>query len=496
MSSESQRYFGSKWGVYLRAPDIYFELQDRFGDRMVPLEELAVIKRGITSGCDKFFFVRDITERCLAEVPVAREFRSIYGIQRVQTDKIRIVLAGDKSPHLIEAQHLEPEVHNLMETSGVFGIRIRPEDLTRQILLCSEPKSRLTKTRVLKYIEWGEREGFHNGATCASRAKARPWYDLNPGRRGDVFWPMAQQYRHLAPLNRGKLICNHNLFDIHTGLKTKPEVLCGILNSTIVAMHKHFFGRLAGTEGNLKTEVVDVKMMLVPDPRNASKVVERRIRDAVNAMSKRPTRNLPDEFELADRRALDDAVFELLGEVDPEARRELRDRLYAEMTAMYRAIRKKELLAIENKKRTKRGSTLSADQMAAEIWADLDPSLVRRFPEDFFDEAEPTEEIDLPEGRCKLVSSPLMGQAGIDIDGTHIELGDERRAELAKAVLDSGRRGAVPIPTDPDVCAQVLPRYRAYYDQVTAEFSHLVAQKTADEKMQAKVIAILKCRLA
>ncbi len=495
MGTESRPYFGSKWGVYLRAPDFFFELQDRFGARMVPLGEIADVRFGVKTGADRLFFVRDITDRCLAEVPEARKFRAKYGIQRVQADKIRIVRAGDKSIHLIEAEYLEPEVHNLMETSGVFGIRINPEDLTRQILLCSKPKSKLRRTRVLKYIEWGEREGFHTGSTCAVRAKSRPWYDLNVGSRGDVFWPMAQQYRHLAPLNEGSLICNHNLFDVFATPDTKPKVLCGILNSTVVAMHKHFFGRLAGTEGNLKTEVVDVTMMPVPDPRHASKLVQRRISDAVEAVCERQTRNLPDEFDLADRQALDDVVLELLGVTDQQVRRNLRDRLYAEMTNLYRTIREKELRAIENKKQTKRGSKLSPEQMATELWNDLDPGLVRRLPEDFFGNPEPVEEIDLPEGKCKLLSSPLTGQAGLDIDGTHIELGDERRAELAKAIFDSGRRGTVPIPMDPDLCAQILTRYRAYLDQVTAEFNYLVSQKTANEKMQAKVVGILKHRL-
>jgi len=465
---------------------------------MVPLAKVAIVKNGIKTGCDPFFFVRDITDRCLAEVRSPRKFRAKDGIQRVQTDKIRIVRAGDKSIHLIEAEYLEPEVHNLMETSGVFGIRINPEDLTRQILLCSKPKSKLRRTRVLKYIEWGERESFHKGPSCAGRAKARLWYDLSPGERGDIFWPEAHQYRHLAPFNERKLVCNHKLFDVLARNAVDPAVLCGILNSTIVAMHKQFFGRLAGTEGNLQTAVVDISVMPVPDPRHASKLVQQRISDVLDAMCKQQTRNLPDEFDLADRQAPGDAVLELLGETDQKVRRNLRDRLYAEMNNLYRTIREKELRAIENKKQTKRGSKLSPEQMATELWNDLEPSLVRRFPEDFCGNPQPTptEEIELPEGKCKLLSSPLTGQAGLDIDGTHIELGDERRAELAKAIFDSGRRGTVPIPMDPELCAQILKRYREYDAQITAEFHRLVSQKTANEKMQAKVVAILKHRLA
>ena len=485
-------YTGGKWGLYLRAPDLFFELQKRYGARLVLLPSIADIKRGVTSGADKFFFVRDITDACLKDTPSPREFRAKYGIQRVQADRIRIVRAGDRSVHLLERKYLEPEVHNLMETNGVFGIRISRDELRLTVVLCSKPKEKLKKTRILKYIRWGEREGFHKRPTCASRAL---WYDLAPGRRGDMFWPMAQQYRHLVPLNEPKLVCNHNLFDVFALDGVDPDVLCGVLNSTIVALMKHLYGRLAGTEGNLKTEVIDVKMMTVPDPRRASTDVQQRIADSVRRMARRPARNLPDEFEFPDRQDLDDAVLELLGETDPAERRRLRDELYREMTAMYKAIREKELLAIENKKRTKRGSKLSAEQIAQEVWNALDTSLLRRFPEEFFDDDEPVDHVELVDGKCTVVDNSLLGQVGIDINGRYIQLGDERRAHLVKAVFDAGRRGRVRIPIDAELCRKTQVGYRAYHDQVLAEFAHQAAQKTANEKLQAKVVALLKHRL-
>lgn len=489
----SSPYRGGKWGLYVRAPDLFFKFQERYGGRLVPLSEVAEVRFGVKTGADKFFFVRDITDECLKETPDPREFRAKYGIQPVQGDRMRIVKAGDGSAHLIEAAYLEPQVHNLMENNGVFGIRIRPEDLRLKIVLCSKSKDRLKNTHILKYIQWGEREGFHTRPTCASR---EPWYDVKPGRRGDMFWPMAQQYRHLAPLNDPRLICNHNLFDVFARKDIETKVLCGILNSTVVAMMKHLFGRLAGTEGNLKTEVVDAKMMVVPDPRTPANGVKQRIIGAVEQMARRQTRNLPDEFELADRQQLDDAVLELLGENDPNERRWLRDELYREMTAMYRAIRDKELQMIEYKKQTKRGSKLSAERIAQEVWDSLDPSLVRRFPEDFFDPNEPADAVELRDGKCRLVDNSLLGQVGIDIDGHYIEVGDVRRAHLVKAILESGRRGRVPIPCDGDLCRTTEQRYRSYCDQVAAEFAHLTAQKTANEKLQAKVVTNLRHRLA
>lgn len=490
------RYVGGKWGLYLRAPALFFDLHDRYGEHFSALGDVGRVRCGVKSGCDSFFFVRDVTDECLKETPDPRKFRAKYGIQRTQADKVRIVLAGDGSQHLIEAEYLEPEVHNLMENNGVFGVCINPADLRLKALYCGRPKESSKGTHVLHHIQWGEREGLNKGPSCSGRTPTRQWYDITCEERGDVFWPEGHQYRHLAPLNRPKLLCNHKVFDVFAKKGVSPEVLCGVLNSTVVALHKHIFGRTAGTEGNLQTAVADMRLMPIPNPQGCPDSVRRRIVAALDAMAQRHTRNLPDEFELPDRRALDDAVLELLGVTDAGERQGLRQRLYDDMDAMYKAIREKELLAIENKKKVARGSTISVADMAKEIWDSLDPSLLRRFPEDFFDAAEPVDRIEIGEGKFKAVSQPLMGHVGIEVDDRYTELGDERRLRLAKTIHEGGRHGAVPIPRTPDLCAAITSRYRAYHDQVLAEFTQRVAEKTASEKMQARVVAALMHRLA
>ena len=62
----ASEYFGGKWGVYLRAPDLWFDLIDRFGDRFTSLGELAEIRFGVKSGKDDFFYPKDTTDECLA----------------------------------------------------------------------------------------------------------------------------------------------------------------------------------------------------------------------------------------------------------------------------------------------------------------------------------------------------------------------------------------------------------------------------------------------
>jgi len=52
-----------KWGKFLRAPDVYFEILKKCKGKFVPLKELAKVRFGIKPGITKFFFLtRDTIE--------------------------------------------------------------------------------------------------------------------------------------------------------------------------------------------------------------------------------------------------------------------------------------------------------------------------------------------------------------------------------------------------------------------------------------------------
>jgi hypothetical protein len=241
-------------------------------------------------------------------------------------------------------------------------VEVHAPDCDRMILLVEQPLSALKGTWVARYLRHGETQAFASGkskpvpvpkrSTCAARD---PWYDLTKLLKpGIAFWPMAHHYRHVIPFNPESLICNHRMFDVLVGQSTDPRLLAGILNSTIVALWKTYYGRFTGTEGSLDTEVIDVRALEVPDQRMVSPGHGERIREAFEHLAERPIGRLveeqlmdyhspeharviasgplrlADEFRQPDRRALDDAVFELLGAADPAHRRELVDRLYAE----------------------------------------------------------------------------------------------------------------------------------------------------------------------
>jgi hypothetical protein len=506
-------YAGGKWGIYLRAPDIFFKLLDRCGSRLVPLGQLAEIRFGVKSGADDFFFVRDVTEeeilKCsagiLPEPPpevlesseqraqwieaakknpqIARRFKEKHGVRLADTKRVRVVESGDGSRHLIEAEYLEPEVHSLME---IDSVGIDPAKLSRKILLVADPPEKLGGTHVLKYIKWGEREGFDQGSTVQQRAATRQWYDLKPRERGQLVWPKSQQYRHVIALNSRGIVLNCNLYEVYTR-RLDPEVFAGILNSTVVALSKHQFGRFMGREGNLKTEIVDVEMMLVPHPRFSDTETDLQIREALRSMSQRLTLPLIEEFDHLDRQVLDDAVLRVLGLVDDGERKSMQGSLYREFTRIYTEIRQAELEMQEFRRLTARRDRASPRTIAEEIWEEFDKTQLRSFPANFVPGGEPVDTVNLPAGKPKVLDD-LFHKATLQVNGNLIKLGSKARTDFAAKIVELGYYGEMPIPKADRACERALEAYRRYEAQMEFRFKDLAEERSANPEVQSRIV--------
>lgn len=530
-AKENGDYHAGKWGRYVRAPDIYFEIMRRFGRRFVPLGEVATIRRGITSGCDAFFMPKDVTGDILAKHEADRLFPRYAGgapRKEVESGKLKIIEAGDGSIHPIEARYLAPEVHSLMKVDRPV---VRASDLDRVVLLVKEPMDKL-KTKwpwVWRYLRYGMTATFESKksrhvpvpkrSTCAARD---PWYDLTGlVRPGIALWPMAQQYRHIIAGNPEGLVCNHNLFDIASAELSALEAksLVAILNSTLVGLFKTFYGRFAGTEGNLKTEVVDVNLLEVPDPRGISKDLAKRLTDALNRMSHRevgrlveeqlmdchtPDRArriaagplvLSDELHQRDRQDLDDAVFELLGVTDPGERADLVGRLYEATAQHFRDIRVVEIEKMQQRAKSS-SQRFSVHDLAADIWdaAEL---------EDATPLAEWVEQwpgskmlVDIPEERPAILSpSPMFDPNTIYFGKarkTHVDCPSRGQAELILRLANLGVSGKLQLPGDLDGCLKLLDRVNVRIDKAVARLTELAESRTGDERVREQLVEVLQ----
>ena len=501
---DSAAFIASKWGTYLRAPDLLFEFLDRFGSRLATVGEIAEVRFGVKSGADDFFFVRDVTDEWLQDRRGG--IKENFGIKPEETDRIRLIEVGDGTIHPIEARFLVPEVHRLAE---VTSVEVDPAALPRKMVSIDRPLSELAGTHAAAYIRWGQRRPrqFHKRSTCAGRD---PWYDITGFDTPTILWSMSHKYRHLAPFNPARVVPNHNLFGIWSPEGVPDDLLCAILNSTLVGWIKCFVSRPMGTEG-FKTEVVDVRRLPIPDPRNISDDLRLRIQTAFADMRRRTTQNLVDELGLQDRQDLDDAVFELLGVEDPRERSRLREELYTATRALYGSLRHVEVQATHNRSRTARRSRVSPHDIAMEIWDGLDRSWVKRFPtgcqpEDVGD----VEVIQIPSRvthvevgtglftveatnrKDKSAAGKSLAAGSVQVNDDVYDLGSVERAQYLEAMIVVGRTGDLSVPTDPAVCAAAVREFRAYRENVRERVEQLAEEHAGSGKLAEQVAAALE----
>jgi len=256
---------------------------------------------------------------------------------------------------------------------------------------------------------------------------------------------------------------------------------------------KHQFGRAAGIEGNLKTEVVDVNMMFVPDVRKARPEASQRAIAAANAMEQRLScRYLFEEFSIADRQQLDDAVLEMLGIEDSQLRNDIRHRLYQAIEEQYRATRERELIAQRHRRRSQNWEALSAADIAEEIWEEHSASLgLLQFPEDFLRHRSDGESFDLPAGGIEVGTAMLetgrqLRAGTIRVGGPNgsvLEVGSVHKAYFLEALAECGYYGSVRVPGDQE-CATAYQEFTRYKVALAEQFASLAAQHTRDQRRQ------------
>lgn len=296
---EDKRYIGSKWGKYIRAPDIFFKILEKGKDKLIPLKEIADVRFGIKTGANEFFY---LTEEDIKRWKIEKEFwMHKEGGRWVPNYVI-------KSPRECRS------------------IVVNPEDLKYRVLMIHRDKEELKGTNVLKYIEYGEERGFHLRPTCASRKR---WYDLGKREFGDGFWIMTIRSRHITYLNNIKVFADARLYDIYLR-KIKPVI--SILNTTLNILLIEILSRgYGGGGGPIDIKVYEVERIPVPLKLEISEKVlknivlsfeKMKIRD-IGTVFEEIGANSPDEVSLdkvkPDRRELDKIIMgDILGLSDDE----------------------------------------------------------------------------------------------------------------------------------------------------------------------------------
>jgi hypothetical protein len=263
---------GQKWGPYLRAPEIFF--QTHLAPRTVQLGEIAQVRRGQTTGANRFFYL---------------------------------------SPEMVERWGIEPEYTKpvLKSPKELEHIRVDGADLSQRVLAVPKNRDALVGTNALSYIEWGESQGYHQRSTCARRS---PWYCL-PERKetGDtVAWVKGIWNRHFVPLIDSRVVMDQQFYALETD-PSLVKMLAAVLNSTWVALQAELLGRSNFGEGVLWLAGYEVSKLQLPDLRLLTMTERGHLEDILAWISGVRVVPLSEQVSQSAQQALDAAVFDLLG---------------------------------------------------------------------------------------------------------------------------------------------------------------------------------------
>lgn len=298
--SEVQKYVGSKWGKYLRAPEIFFKILEKGKDKLVSLKEVAEVQRGFTTGANEFFY---LTEEEIKRRKIEKEF------WMHQDEK------GNWVPNYVIRSGRESET-----------ITVNPDKLKFRVLMIHKDKKDLKNTNVLRYILEGEKKGFNRRSTCASRAR---WFELGERKFSDLMYFYIMGDRFLI-LKNTSIYADCNLFDVYS--KIDPILLCAVMNSTIFRLFLEIEGRqMTGSLTVLKIQVYELLKTLILKPEFINNENSTKIKNIFEKLSNRKIESLfmelgissPEEVSLdkvkPDRRELDKIVMgDILGLTDDE----------------------------------------------------------------------------------------------------------------------------------------------------------------------------------
>ncbi len=277
------------WAALLRADAAWFDLRMAAGSSLIPLHQVADIRRGVTSGANEVFYMtRDRAAELGLEpgttVPLVRSPR--------EQGADSIVVAAATTPHVALA----------------VGAN-------------TDPKRRFP-------MAW---RYLMSHSECAKRPTLRarePWWSL-PTVPVQVFLTKAYGARFVQRFAREPVACDQRVYAVEPIPGVDVELFAGILNSTYTAFALESLGRASLGQGALEWTVADARDLPIADPRALNRGCADRLRAAFRQLCQRSVGSVEQEAGCTDRLALDLAVAEILGDAATEQLPRIRSALIA-----------------------------------------------------------------------------------------------------------------------------------------------------------------------
>ncbi len=448
-----------KWGRYLRAPRVFFDVARKAASSLVLLGDIACPKRGGLTRINEFFHVSpDVAEE-----------------------------------HGIEDEYLLPLVKSPKDTPG---ITVRPEDSNLRIFVCRRAKAELKDlghTGALNYIAWGEKQTYARGTFAGLRwpegtwvAKREPgWWALpeNETSTGQVFISQAFGSRHVHRFSHTPVVCDKRLYYLEPAEGLGPEQVAAVLNCALTALTTELSGRVSLGDGALELTVEDARdYLLVPDVRTFAPGDRQSVVTAFQAVLGRPIGSVFEEVQRDDRRALDEAVLRAMG-----LPLGMLDGIYQGLQTLVRE--RIQLGEMRSKARRSRPSQ-ALDRVQQDVLEDVLPEGPKRFPDDFLTPSARDGQFktrQLPEGELEVELSPLHPEV-LGEDGFKLRLANTFEAKYVHYAHQAGHR-TVRVPEAGVEVSRAVSNYEMYLRELRDALFQAFYKRTLDQQLATNLTA-------
>lgn len=279
-----------KWGaIYLRSPDIYFEILGKLKNRLVPLKTIIEFYRGITTG-NNDFFILDEEQAKQYQIPTEFLYPILSSMQEIDT------------------------------------LSIKKENLQKQIFVCPYSLMELKKmgfSEVADYIESNKNrptlsQGKHTIANQnlaeSSTLKARnQWWSVRNQAPGDIIVPRLFRERFYLPLNIDSVIASDMFFVGKVKTDYDKLIVTALINSSLTYFFIEILGRI-NVGGRINFYGSEINELLIPDPNIFTKTsVKSHLISLIDPLLKRKVKKIGLEIQETDRIKLDVFIMSELG---------------------------------------------------------------------------------------------------------------------------------------------------------------------------------------
>ena len=448
-----------KWGRYLRAPQIFFDIFSQ--GKLCTLSKIATASRGSQSGINKFYH---LLPKRAEELVIEPEF-------------LQPLL---KSP----GESKSIPIHKSQLTMRIFVCRLRKQELKAQ-----------GKNGALSYIEWGEKQvfksGVQRGLTWPNGAEVRVrkpgWYAIpeHRSRPARVFFTQAFGDRHLHRYSSQDIIADARLYFLKPQPEIEDELLSALLNSSVCALSTEIFGRVTMGDGVLELKVEDANdYLLVPDLREASLDQKNAITYAFKRLCTREIGSVFDEVSKKDRKALDSAILDAIG-LDPK--KYLRP-IYEGLCKLVRE--RFELCQIRGKARKVKARGVKAEKKTIEdVLDEILPQGLKRFPDDFYSSAAIERSkiaIDLPNAPLIFVDSALFKDVYVEDNSFKISVKSPAEGKFLVYAQKAGHKTAY-LPKKIVELTRTVANYEKYLRELRKQLYEAFYRRTLDTKTASRL---------